>query len=88
MSTINIPGFDAEAALVKTCSQYRSAGAWSNRNGGNAASQIVPTLPFGFRDCPGGLTYSCRPTGWSGYHGHALYTCGCFPPALPVSFMI
>lgn len=46
-----MPGFNAEASLFKTGSQYRSAGARFHRNGGSAASQVVASyIPYGIYD--------------------------------------
>jgi hypothetical protein len=42
---MTMPGFTAEASLVKTSSRYRSECAWFRRDGGSLASQIVASTP-------------------------------------------
>lgn len=69
MSTMHIPGFTAEASLVKTSSRYRSASASFHRNGGSVVSQIVASdfaYPGSFHYCGPGYLYSCQ-----------LGICGC-----------
>jgi hypothetical protein len=59
---MTIPGFNAEASLVKTSSQYRSAGARFHHNGGSAESQI--TACYLSDGCPPGYSLRCIGDGW------------------------
>ena len=70
---MTMPGFTAEASLVKTSSRYRSEGAWFRRDGGSAASQIVASY---IQRCPPGYLYRCQ---WVYIGGYERYwQCGCF----------
>jgi len=74
-----LPGFNAEASLLKTSVQYRSASTWLHRNGGSPALQVMPS--YLFPRCPTGYVYRCRWVYIGG--GEQIWECGCFPGAVP-----
>jgi hypothetical protein len=72
---MKIPRFSAEASLVKTSFQYRSAGTWLHRSGGSAESQVLAS--YIVHRCPPGTSYRCQ---WIHIGGYERYwECGCFP---------
>jgi hypothetical protein len=84
---MTMPGFSAEAALVKGSGQYKSGRAWLRRNGESAVSQVVPSYymlgtPFQpsavsfLNPCGPGYSYRCQYV-WSGPY-ERYWECGCF----------
>jgi hypothetical protein len=87
---MTMPGFSADAALVKGSGQYRSGRAGLRGNGWSAASQVVPsyymlgipsqpsapTSVSFLNPCGPGYSYRCQYV-WSGPY-ERYWECGCF----------
>jgi len=71
MSTMNMPGFNAEASLYNTSAHYQTPGTPNDLVGGR--NQIIPAVPMGYCKYVCGLRVCGSPL--PGYPAPMCYSC-------------